>query len=117
MKTKLLRTFVALLLTTLATATAWAADNPPTVSNKTVTATKVDCSYIALTWNKATDDFTPQEDLLYIVKCKYTGNSDFWEVAKLKNSSSCRIGVSPNKEYQIQIIVRDGSNRETTMMS
>lgn len=113
MKTKMLRTFVALLLTTLATVTAWAADNPPTVSNKTITATKVDCSYITLTWNKATDDFTPQEDLLYILKCKYTGNSDFQEVAKLKNANSYTTRAFPNEEYQFQIIVRDGSNRET----
>ena len=114
MKTKLLRTFVALLLTTLATATAWAADNPPTVSNKTVTATKVDCTNITITWNKATDDFTPQEGLLYIVRYKAVGESDYHETAKLKNTNSYTVtGLKHSTEYQIQVVVRDGSNRET----
>lgn len=122
MKTKLLRTFVALLLTTLATVTAWAADTEaPTVSNKKITVTKIDYNSISISWEKATDNLTQQEDLVYTVTYRSATRSksdirgEYKTAFSGKNVYSCTISsLWKDTEYEIIVSVRDKANNSTS---
>ncbi|MCQ2245065.1 MAG: fibronectin type III domain-containing protein [Bacteroidaceae bacterium] len=116
MKTKLLRTFVALLLTTLATATAWAADTePPTISNKTLRVVEVTDHSIRIEWTLATDNFTPQNQLWYTPKIKRVGDSDYWDKGggRLGKDFSLFEVLEPNTEYECSVKVNDNSGNES----
>ncbi len=110
MKTKMLRTFVALLLTTLATVTAWAADKqPPTISNKTITITKTEMYSISIKWEKATDDFTPQNQLKYTIQCKLSSEDVYKNVSTFTDVNNCTILrlEYKNTAYDIRVFVED----------
>ena len=112
MKTKLLRTFVALLLTTLATVTAWAADTEaPTISNKTITMIGTDYHSISISWEKATDNLTQQKDLVYEVLYRkaYSGK-EFQTVFRCQDIKSYTFtDLLLGQEYEIIVKVRDNA--------
>lgn len=116
MKTKMLRTFVALLLTTLATATAWAADTEaPTISNKTLRVVEVTDHSIRIEWTQATDNFTPQNQLWYTPKIKRVGDTDYWDKGGGRwGKDFCLYeNLEPNTEYECSVIVSDNSGNNS----
>ncbi|MCQ2244452.1 MAG: fibronectin type III domain-containing protein [Bacteroidaceae bacterium] len=108
MKTKLLRTFVALLLTTLANLTAWAADTePPTVGDKRVFLKNVTDNSISVKWNLATDNTTSKEDVEYTIVITNDNGYKSTHIVRYCTSSTEFTGLRPNTTYEINITAKD----------
>jgi len=84
----------------------------PIVSNKTVKYTAKSCS-IALSWDAATDDFTPQDQLMYIVEYYKKGNSNTWYEKKLSETSYTIEELTPNTTYVICVYAQDEAKKKT----
>ena len=87
-------------------------NNPPVLPNRVVTIDKINTNSIQISWEKATDKETAQNELKYKVQWvmgpSYS-NNESKETVYMTNVNSYKItGLYPNTVYRIQVIVNDG---------
>ncbi len=98
--------------TTVRTLSDTASNKAPVLPNRVVTIDKINTNSIQISWEKATDKETAQNELKYKVQWvmgpSYS-NNEAKETVYMTNVNSYKItGLYPNTVYRIQIIVNDG---------
>lgn len=87
-------------------------NNPPVLPNRVVTIDKINTNSIQISWEKATDKETAQNQLKYKVKWMIGpsySNDEAKETGYMTNVNSYKItGLYPNTDYKIQVYVSDG---------
>lgn len=87
-------------------------NNPPVLPNRVVTIDKINTNSIQISWEKATDKETAQNQLKYKVKWMIGpsySNNESKETGYMTNVNSYKItGLYPNTDYKIQVYVSDG---------
>lgn len=85
--------------------------NPPAVSNKTITVGTIKENSVAISWNKATDDVTPQSKLIYSYAYQAGHNQISYpshnETIGTNITSGTITGLLPGQKYTIFVSVRD----------
>ena len=102
---------IALLAMTV-TNYAWAADTqkPKPGCNGDIQIGTVTGTTIAVSWCKATDNVTPQDQLVYWVLWKLRSESSWKTSSYTKNMTSYTItGLEPNTEYDVMVAVHDAA--------
>lgn len=92
-------------------------NNPPTISNGTITTSNITTSGVQLDWAKASDDITTQEDLEYHVYQSSSNNIGTVSTIEsngtplgsyVKDSNSFNVtGLAANTTYYFNVIVKD----------
>ena len=86
----------------------------PTVSNKNITIGAVTSTTIPITWQKATDNATAKNKLLYTVHINKTGEFLMHYIGTFEDISSYTFtGLNPNTSYDIGVNVTDEAGRIT----
>lgn len=98
--------------TTVRTLSDTASNKAPVLPNRVVTIDKINTNSIQISWEKATDKETAQNELKYKVQWvmgpSYS-NNESKETVYMTNVNSYKItGLYPNTVYRIQVIVNDG---------
>ena len=87
-------------------------NNPPVLPNRVVTIDKINTNSIQISWEKATDKETAQNQLKYKVKWMIGpsySNDEAKKTGYMTNVNSYKItGLYPNTDYKIQVYVSDG---------
>ena len=87
-------------------------DAPPVVSNNTITVGAVTHNSIAISWTKATDVITPQNQLKYEMMIGKSSAAGLYTVETLTDANSYIFtGLDPNTDYNIGVKVVDGSGK------
>ncbi|WP_286927203.1 MULTISPECIES: S-layer homology domain-containing protein [Lysinibacillus] len=101
-------------------------NNPPTISNGTITASNITTSGVQLDWAKASDDITTQEDLEYRVYQSSSNNIGTVSTIEsngtplgsyVKDSNSFNVtGLAANTTYYFNVIVKDTDGNKSAYM-
>ena len=101
-------------------------NNPPTISNGTITASNITTSGVQLDWAKASDDITTQEDLEYRVYQSSSNNIGTVSTIEsngtplgsyVKDSNSFNAtGLAANTTYYFNVIVKDTDGNKSAYM-
>ncbi|MFM9535781.1 S-layer homology domain-containing protein [Lysinibacillus sp. IITD104] len=101
-------------------------NNPPTISNGTITTSNITTSGVQLDWAKASDDISAQEDLEYQVYQSSSNNIDTVSTIELngtpldgytKDSNSFNVtGLAANTTYYFNVIVKDTDGNKSAYM-
>lgn len=112
MKNKLFVLLAALMITVTST---WAADTTRPTFNGDVTVSNITETGLTLSWNPATDDVTPQEELEYLVQKRERFQVDWITqvpfTANLTSYTATNLVSGTN--YEFCITVRDAAGNET----
>ena len=84
-------------------------NTPPTLPvTTTITVTGKTHNSISLSWNAASDNSTPQGQLLYTVRWRVTGTPGWTSSNALAGATAFTIsGLAANTDYEIEVIVTD----------
>jgi len=101
-------------------------NNPPIISNGTITTSNITTSGVQLDWAKASDDISAQEDLEYQVYQSSSNNIDTVSTIELngtpldgytKDSNSFNVtGLAANTTYYFNVIVKDTNGNKSAYM-
>ncbi len=101
-------------------------NNPPIISNGTITTSNITTSGVQLDWAKASDDISAQEDLEYQVYQSSSNNIDTVSTIELngtpldgytKDSNSFNVtGLAANTTYYFNVIVKDTDGNKSAYM-
>lgn len=95
-------------------------NNPPTVTNKTVTVSNMTTTSALFSWEKATDDNTAQANLIYNVYTSTSGNigtvaeataNGVLLTSGMNITSATITGLVPSQPYWVNVTVSDASGK------
>ena len=109
------KTTLLLLVTLFATTDILQAQvdqEPPTCDNR-LNPTVVTANSITVTWNKATDDVTPQSELKYSLYCKPVGGEFSGILETLIDANTYTFtGLLPDTKYALDVVVEDNFEKK-----